>query len=136
MKLEYTGKFRLAMPRFPVEIVDPENPPEPEDFVIFTRENRIQDYPHWEKVKNKRAIKKLVENGQLRVLDNRRLPSPTEPEPEPEMTLSDFRNLNYKLAAKWVARSNDLGTLKSYLEGEARQSVKSNLENRISALQD
>ena len=136
MKLQYTGKHRLALPRIPVPQTDPAEPPEQEAFVVLTRQNPIQDYPHWERIKNKRPIKKLIESGQLICLDGRRLAVPAEAEPAPSMTLKEFKALNYKIAGQFVARSNDLDLLLAFRLSETRESVNKALDSRIQVLQD
>lgn len=130
MLLHYTGKFRYELPSFSPTQDAEGNPLEIVRYVM-DKSNPSIDYPYWDKIKNKKPVKKFMEMGLLKTEEEK---PDLKAKDEPAMGYKAFSEKSEKDARKWVARCNDLKILRNFAEKETRESVKEAINDRIETL--
>lgn len=134
MQLTYTGKHRYELPSFQPELNTDGMPIERVRYVM-DKKNPSIEYPYWDRIKGRKPVKYFVENGLLVVHDGSQKQE-QKTEVKDALTFKVFSEKDEKSARKWVARSNDLKTLKLFLEKETRESVKESIQDRIETLSE
>lgn len=130
MQLTYKGRHRYELPSY-APTQDAEGNPLEVIRYVMDKHNPTIEYPYWDKIKAKKPVKKFIEMGLLVAGEDK-----PEPKGKEEATLGfkAFSEKSEKDARKWVARCNDLKTLRSFVEKETREAVKEALSDRIEAL--